>query len=53
MSVATLNWYKEVFDKLNEASKYGGNPKQLMWKERKWTAMNNKRVYSSGWKWTP
>lgn len=44
---------EEVFSKLHNDAKFGGNPKQLMWKERQWSQMNNKRVYSSAWKWTP
>lgn len=43
----------DVFDKLNQASKFGGAPEQLMWKERQWSQMDNKRVYSSNWKWAP
>ena len=43
----------EVFQRLHEGSKFGGNPKQLMWTERKWSQMNDKRVYSSAWKWAP
>jgi class 3 adenylate cyclase len=41
----------DVFDKLNEASKYGGADKTLMWKERKWVPMGNRRIYSSTWTW--
>jgi class 3 adenylate cyclase len=42
---------EEVFDRLRDESKYGGDPKQLMWEAREWSQMNNKRVYSSTWKW--
>lgn len=41
----------EVFDKLMDSSKYGGQNKALMWTERQWTGMNNMRIYSSTWKW--
>jgi class 3 adenylate cyclase len=41
----------EVFDKLMDSSKYGGQNNELMWKERQWTQMNNMRIYSSAWKW--
>lgn len=44
---------EEVFNRLRNDAKNGGNPKQLMWKERRWNQMNNKRVYSSSWHWTP
>jgi class 3 adenylate cyclase len=42
-----------VFNRLQDASKYGGNPRQLMWRERKWSQMGDKRIYSSAWKWSP
>lgn len=40
-----------VFDKLNRKSKYGGDPERLMWEQRKWTQVNDMRVYSSRWTW--
>lgn len=42
----------EVFDRLNDASKYKSGTTTLMWRQRQWTQMNNMRVYSSGWTWT-
>lgn len=42
----------EVFDMLNESAKYGGDPRRLMWRERKWTQMNDMRIYSSNWWWS-
>lgn len=42
---------EEVYDKLNESSKYGGSQKQNMWTARYWTSMNNKTVYGSNWTW--
>jgi len=41
----------EVFDQLHDSAKHGGNPKQLMWRERQWSQMNNMRIYSSNWWW--
>ncbi len=41
----------DVYKKLHEDSKYGGDPRRLMWTERQWTQMNNQRVYSSTWTW--
>lgn len=41
----------KVFDRLNEESKYGGNPRRLMWEERTWTKMSDMRIYRSGWWW--
>jgi class 3 adenylate cyclase len=42
----------DVFDNLHASSKFGGNPKELMWKKRSWTQMNDMRIYSSGWTWS-
>jgi class 3 adenylate cyclase len=42
----------EAYGKLVKWAKYGGNPEQLMWKEFKWTAMNNVPVYGSTWWWS-
>ncbi len=41
----------EVFDRLHKDKKYGGSEKKLMWKERQWSQMGNKRIYSSTWTW--
>lgn len=43
----------EVYDRLHESAKMGGNPKQDMWKQRSWSQMNDMRVYSSNWTWKP
>lgn len=43
---------EQVFNKLSDDSKYGGQNKVLMWKERQWTQMENKKIYSSNWKWS-
>jgi class 3 adenylate cyclase len=43
---------EEVFNRLNEKSKYGGDPKRLMWEKVMW----NERgiaVYRSSWRWNP
>ncbi len=40
-----------VFDSLDDSSKFGGNPQQLMWEERTWTAMNKMRIFRSTWEW--
>jgi class 3 adenylate cyclase len=41
----------DVFDRLRDDSKYGGNPRQLMWEQRSWTKMNKMRVHRSNWWW--
>jgi class 3 adenylate cyclase len=42
----------DVFDKLNDSSKYGGDPRRLMWESRTWTKMNNMSIYRSNWHWS-
>src|SRR6185312_11992977 len=36
----SLNITGAVFDKLADTSKFGGEPRQIMWKEFSWTTMN-------------
>jgi class 3 adenylate cyclase len=55
--LAALNEYPvyitgTVFDSLLDSSKFGGNPRRIMWEERKWTSMNNMRIFRSNWTWT-
>ncbi|UWQ84571.1 adenylate/guanylate cyclase domain-containing protein [Leisingera caerulea] len=40
-----------VFDKMAGEAKYGGSPRRLMWDERKWSSMDNMRIYRSNWWW--
>lgn len=42
----------DVFTKLNEEAKYGGDPKQLMWEKRIWTSMGI-NIHRSSWSWNP
>ncbi|HOQ43189.1 MAG TPA: adenylate/guanylate cyclase domain-containing protein [Smithellaceae bacterium] len=41
----------EVFDRLADSAKYKQGTATLMWRERKWSKMNNMRIYSSNWTW--
>jgi len=41
----------EVFDRLHDSAKYKSGTTTLMWHERKWTQMNDMRIYSSNWTW--
>jgi class 3 adenylate cyclase len=43
---------EEVFNRLNEKSKYGGDPKRLMWEKVMWKERGI-AVYRSSWWWTP
>jgi len=40
-----------VFQKISDSSKYGGNPKRVMWEPRLWTAQDNMRIHRSTWWW--
>ena len=42
----------QVYDVLHESSKYGGTPKRLMWRQRRWSQMNDMRIFSSTWWWS-
>lgn len=42
---------KDVFEIMLDTVKFGGTPKQLMWKSWTWTQMSGYSVYSSGWWW--
>ena len=41
---------EDVFKKLNEASKYGGNPRRLMWEKLMWSETGI-TIYGSSWWW--
>jgi class 3 adenylate cyclase len=46
-------WITEnAYNYLADWAKFGGNPRQPMWTEFKWEAMNNIRVYGSSWWWS-
>ena len=39
-----------VFNMLNDGSKYGGNPRELMWERRTWNFLgDNLHIYRSSW----
>jgi uridylate cyclase len=47
---------KAVFDSMLEGSKYGGNPRQLMWEPRTWAKgapYGVRDIYRSTWWWKP
>jgi class 3 adenylate cyclase len=41
---------EDVFKLLNEGSKYGGDPRQLMWDKLMWSEMGI-TIYGSSWWW--
>jgi adenylate cyclase len=47
---------KSVFDAMLDSSKFGGNPRRIMWEPRTWTvgsAFGVPNVYRSNWTWKP
>jgi class 3 adenylate cyclase len=47
---------KTAFDVMVDSSKFGGNPKQLMWEARTWNdgdAFGVGQVHRSNWRWQP
>jgi len=43
----------DVYDRLLDSAKYKTGTTTPMWRERQWSQMNNMRIYSSNWAWTP
>lgn len=44
----------DVFSRLSESAKYGGQEKKIMWDERTYKFLGeNNTIYSSGWTWEP
>lgn len=43
---------EDVYKKMNESSKIGGDPKRDMWESRTWTDMNKITIYRSNWEWS-
>ncbi len=41
----------DVFDRLADSAKYKIGTTTAMWRERKWSQMNDMRIYSSDWTW--
>jgi class 3 adenylate cyclase len=43
---------EDVFTMLKDQSKYGGNPRKIMWEKGFWRA-RNLTIYKSNWSWKP
>lgn len=41
----------DVYKRMADEAKFGGNPKQNMWKQYRWTQMENAEVWASSWSW--
>lgn len=44
---------KNVYDRLEDNSKFGGNPRRDMWESRVWTSQGSMSVYRSNFSWVP
>ncbi|WP_235776817.1 adenylate/guanylate cyclase domain-containing protein [Pseudorhizobium marinum] len=42
---------KDVYNWMNGRSKFGGNPKQDMWKRYTWSGHDRSEIYGSAWRW--
>jgi len=52
LNLAEKSWItKDVYDRLHESAKFGGNPKQEMWKSFTWKANGDLPIYGSTWWW--
>lgn len=53
-NVGPTTWVTDdVFRRLNEEARFGGDPKQLMWQAFTWTQMNNYPIHGSTWRMKP
>lgn len=41
----------DVFSRLRDDVKFSSTGRQLMWKPRRWTQMNDMAIHSSSWRW--
>lgn len=52
LNMAERTWISgEAFNRLHDDAKFGGDPKQLMWKRYRWTQQGNRPIYGSTWRW--
>lgn len=53
LDLSERTWLTEdAYNRLEEGSKMGGNPKRNMWKKYDWTQNDNKTIYGSTWWWS-
>ncbi len=41
----------EAFKRLTDEAKFGGSPRQLMWKSYRWSQQGDRRIHGSTWRW--
>lgn len=52
LKLAERSWItKDVYEKLQDSAKLGGDPKMDMWKSYNWTQNNDYPIYGSTWQW--
>lgn len=52
LNLTETSWItKDVYDKLHESAKQGGDPKRDMWKSYNWNQNGNLPIYGSNWTW--
>jgi class 3 adenylate cyclase len=50
LNLGPTTWItRDVFNKLADEAKFGGQDGELMWKKWNWTPMNNYEIHSSTW----
>jgi class 3 adenylate cyclase len=42
----------DVYNRMNESSKEGGNPRRNMWEQRNWSKLPGVTLYRSNWTWS-
>ncbi|MBA8907504.1 adenylate/guanylate cyclase domain-containing protein [Aminobacter ciceronei] len=52
LDLAQRTWITEaVYNRINDAAKFGGEPKENMWKKFKWSQHDDMTIYGSIWTW--
>ena len=52
LNLTETSWItKDVYDKLHESAKLGGEPKRDMWKFYNWSQNGDLQIYGSNWTW--
>lgn len=41
----------DVYNRLDDSTKFGGDPKRSMWEKMSWTQMGGLEIYRSNWHW--
>lgn len=53
LKLAERTWVTtEAYERMHDATKYGGSNNSLMWKKYNWTQMDDHSIYGSTWTWS-